>query len=259
MKKIFTLAAVLIITLAGFVACKKEPVSVNNGNPPATPDAQLQVALNDSYLPAAKIDSAIAVWEVAGTGQTVPLEVEGNKLTTDLANFVRSGSGTLTVQLFTQAKVNDMPLQWEQRFAYTLNRKTAVQLTAPSDFKDPSWNPRAISRSEISVAKGTVIIALRPEDAYFELKDVAPDIAKRIEIVRSFYLNDTTALVASRGWMGQAADLDTKGGYINRNHFADLPAQMAGRTWNKYKIRASFHAALNPARIYETEFVNDKP
>lgn len=259
MKKIFTLAVILILTIRGFVSCKKETVTANDGSLHGTPDAQLRVALNGTYLPPAKIDSAVAIWEVAGTAQTVPLRPGGNLLTTALTNFVNSGSGTLTVQLFTQSMVSDKPLQWEQRFAYTLNRKAAVQLAAPVGLNDASWNPRAISHSQMANANATLIIALRPEDAYFELKDVAPDVAKRIEIVRSFYLNDTTALIASRGWIGQADNLNSNGGLVNRDHFAALPVQIAGRAWSKYKIRASFYAALNPDRIYETEFVNDKP
>jgi hypothetical protein len=193
--------------------------------------------------------------------ETLKLQENGNKLKASLRDIQNDGTGILTLQLFTQTKVDGKPLQWEKRFSHTLNRSKMVQLTAPVDLKDKSWSPRIICRSEIYGAGFTAVIALRPEDSYFELKGVNPDISDRIEIVRSFFHNDTTNLVASRGWVGTAANLDSKGNLLDRDHFRNLTEQIDGRAWNKYKIRASFYNIIpnHPYENYEFEFEQDKP
>jgi hypothetical protein len=255
MKKLATKTLCLLVTATVFFAsCKKERIIA-----PGQTAKQLQVTLNENYLPAAKVDSAVAIWEVNGTTQTVNLQLTDNKLTTSLANLKNNGTGKLAIQLFTQTKVGEMPLQWENRFTYTLNRTTPVSLAAPADIKDPSWHPRAICKSDIYNGNFTAIIAIRPEDAYFELKEIAPGLAKRIEVVRSFYQNDTTHLVASRGWVGNKSNLDAKGNLVDREHFSNLPEQIGERSWNKYKIRATFYANTNPQQIYESEFEQNKP
>jgi hypothetical protein len=253
MKKVVTKTFCFIASAVVLWSCKKDTIPAPN---PAW--AQLEVVLNETYMPAAKIDSAVAIWEVNGSAQTVKLQVAGNKLTASLAQLSKAGAGTLAVQLYTQTKAYNQSLQWEKRFAYTLNRTTPVQLAAPVSIKDPSWNPRLIARSDIYMAHFTAIIALRPEDAYFELKDVAPGIAQRIEVVRSFYQNDRNTLVASRGWVGDASKLDGKGNLTDRNHFSNLAEQIDGRAWNKYLVRASFFSQLEPHQIVQFDIFEDK-
>lgn len=251
MKKTFTL---LVLLVTAFAACRKEPLKPE----PVTTDAPLEIALNETYMPAAKIDSALAVWETAGTTQTVALQRSGNKLSTRLSNF-KSGNGTLTVQLFTQTTVAGKPLQWEKRFVHTLSSSSPLLLAAPTSFADAAWNPRMISRNDIAGASATVIIGLRPGDAYFELKNVTAALSKRIVLERSFYLNDTANLVAAKTWVGDAADLDAGGNLVDRHHFETLEAQLGAGQWNKYLIKAQFYAQLSPNYIYETEFILDKP
>lgn len=248
-----TVFAAFSITLL-MAACKQDAV----GDMVSSSKA-LQVALNESYMPAAKIDSALAIWEVNGTTQTVKLQQTANALTTSLDSFKKSGAGMLTVQLFSQTKIGNEPLQWEKRFTYTLDRAKPVSLTAPANIKDAAWNPRVISKYESFDGQFTAIIAVRPEDAYFELKGVAPAIAKRIEIVRSFFLNDTTTLVASRGWTGDASHLDTKGNLVDRQHFQNLMELLDGKEWDKFKVRATFYAQVTPHQIIEYEIEQDKP
>ena len=249
--KISSLA--LSITLL-FASCEKHPVIQ-----PIEKSGQLEVALNETYMPMAKIDSAIAFWQVDGKTQIIKLTPSGNKLTTSLDSFTQPGTGMLAVQLFTQTKLNDMPLQWEQRFTYSLNRGSDVRLAGPANIKDPLWNPRLIQISTIYQAEFTVITAIRPEDAYFELKGIAPAVANRIEIVRSFFENDTTRLVAKQEWIGAANNLDNAGNLVNREHFKNLAEQINGKMWGKSKIRASIYKQLNPNEIYEAETLLEKP
>jgi hypothetical protein len=245
----------LLLTVL-FPSCKKESIGDSDQS-----DIQLEISLNQDYLPIAKVDSAILLWEANGMRETLKLQENGNKLKASLKDIQNDGPGILALQLFTQTKVDGKPLQWEKRFPYTLKRSIPVKLQAPVDFKDDSWSPRVICKSEINGAGFTAIIALRPEDSYFELKGVDLAISDRIEIVRSFYHNDTTNLVASRGWIGTAANLDNKGNLLDRDHFRNLEEQIDGRVWNKYKIRASFYNIIpnHPHENYEFEFEQDKP
>ena len=244
-------------TIILFTACSKDPV-IQPERPEQEEMKDLVIHLNN-YLPTAKLDSAIAIWEVAGTTQKVKLQVKNNKLFTSLASFDYKGTGKLAVQLFTQIHMDQIPLQWENGFTYTLNPTVALELAAPTDIKDPSWSPRLVYNSEIHDANFLALIAIRPEDTYFELRGVEPRIAKRIEIVRSFFNNDTTTLVASRGWIGQAKDLDEKGNVVNRDHFSALVEQIDGRPWNILKVRATFFAQLNPGEAYEAETEHNRP
>jgi predicted component of type VI protein secretion system len=241
---------------AVLVSCKKNSEDQPKPDLPAQ-TKQIEVNLNTGYMPAAKVDSALAIWEVGTYTQTIRLSKDGEKLTGKLAEITREGTGTLTVQLFTQTKIGQIPLQWEKQLPYTLSRTAPVSFTAPTAINDKSWNPRAICESTMHMASFTAIIALRPQDAYFELKGVEPAISKRIEVVRSFFTNDTATLVASRGWIGKTNDLDAGGNLIDRHHFRSLPEQLENRQWQKMKVRASFYANLNPHQIIEAEFVHD--
>jgi hypothetical protein len=255
MKRITANVTCLIVCLAVLTSsCKKNQI-----HEPDQSAAPFQVSLNEAYIAASKVDSAFAIWEVNGSTQIIKLQVAGNKLTTSLDSFKKSGAGILAVQLYTQTKVDNIPLQWEKRFPYTLNRSTPVSLAAPADIKDTSWSPRLIYVSNIYNAEFTAILALRPEDPYFELKGVVPQITKRIEIVRSYYQNDTSTVVASKSWTGQATDLDNNGNLVNRAHFQSLAGEIGAKAWNKIKFRASFYAQINPAEIYEAETVHNKP
>lgn len=65
--KTFPFALALLIIVS---SCKKDRVDA-----PVLQDAQLQVSLNENYMPATKVDSALAIWEVAGKTQTITLHL----------------------------------------------------------------------------------------------------------------------------------------------------------------------------------------
>lgn len=255
------LASFLLLTVA-FAACRKTSVQTDPVDPGLATDAQLEIALNDTYLPASKLDSAVVVWQstgIAGTTQTVALQRSGNKLFTPLSNFRKTGNGTLTVQLFTQTKTADHPLQREKRFAYTLSHSTPLLLTAPAGFTDAAWNPRMMCRNRIGDAGAAVVIGLRPDDACFELKGVDTSLSKRIVVERSFYRDNLINPVATKTWTGNASNLDRYGNLTDRAYFETLPVQLAGNPWNKSLIKVQFYKQLNPHYIYESEFVLDRP
>src|SRR3954453_866804 len=101
MKRITANITCLIVSVAVLIAsCKKDPVQE-----PDQSAAAFQVSLNEDYVAASKVDSAIALWEVNGSTQIIKLQVAGHTFTTSLDSFRKSGAGMLTVQLYTQTKV----------------------------------------------------------------------------------------------------------------------------------------------------------
>ena len=243
-----------------FVSCTKDPIEKPGDKPGGEPPVQkqLKIVLNNQYMPAAKVDSALAIWEVNGTTKTVKLQAQGDQLSTNLFNFQEEGSGTLTVQLYTQTQVDGKSLQWEYRIPYLMDRNTSKVLEAPKSINDPFWNPRAIFRYDNPMGSSfSFLVALRPQDAYFELRGVQPVYGKRIEIVRSFHKKDPAALVVAQNWICQASCLDSKGNFVNRLHFGSLPHQVEGKSWDQYRITAYFHLNSTPAMTYEFNLTQD--
>ena len=231
----------------------------NSGGQPGSTAKYVQVSLNN-YLPAAKVDSAIVIWEAHGVTQTVKMTLANNQYRVPLSSLNNNGNGVLTIQIFSQLKEDGKPLQWEHRIAYLMDRTKDVSVAAPADFNDPSWHPRAVFQYDNSMgSRFSALVALRPEDSYFELKGVEPVYAKRIEIVRSFHQKETGTVAFSRGWVGSYTNLDNKGNLVDRLHFSNLREQIIDKDWNQYRIRASFHLNSNPAMTYQFTLVQDKP
>lgn len=265
MKKLATKTTCLLLLLTvAFASCQKEsiepgkPSGGNNSDRPEPFAQYLQITMNE-FLPASKIDSALVIWEVNGVSQTEKLSLVGNLFRLSLATLNNNGNGSLTIQLFSQLKVDGKPLQWEYRSPYTLNRTEAVTVVAPVDMRDPSWNPRVIFHYDNGRGgRFSALIALRSEDAYFELKGVEPVYARRIEIVRSYHKKETGTLVFSRGWVGQHTSLDNSGNLTDRQHFSNLREQLIDKEWNQYRIRASFYLNSNPNMTYEFNLEQDR-
>jgi hypothetical protein len=262
MKHIATKTTCFFIALAlAFSSCKKDHDVYGHGSPGGNPVPEsqyLQVPLN-AYLPASKIDSALAIWEVNGVTQIVKMPLVENQFRLSLGTLRNNGFGVLTVQLFSQEKIDGKPLQWEHRVPYTLNKKQAVTFAAPENINDASWKPRVIFHYDNSMgSRFSAIIALRTDDPYFELKGVEPAYAKRIEIVRSFHQKETGVMAFSRGWVGQVTNLDNKGNLVDRLHFSNLREQLSEEEWNEYRIRASFFLNSNPSHSYEFGIVQDR-
>jgi hypothetical protein len=252
----------LLLILAVVSSCSKDPVGKPQpGSGQQQSAKELRLALNESYLPLSKVDSAVAIWTTNGTTQSVRLQAGDGVLKTSLANFTYQGTGTLTVQLFTQLKVDGQPLQWEYSAYYQLYRNDAVLLTGPANITDPEWKPRVIfNYDNFMGSRFRAFIALRPDDPYFQLKGVEPVYAKKIEIKRSFHDKASGQLIFSRGWVcEQARCLDqTTWSMVDRSHFLNLDEQLAGRQWNQFRVEAYFHLNSTPASVIGFALVGDK-
>ncbi|HEY8898616.1 MAG TPA: hypothetical protein VIM79_27495, partial [Niastella sp.] len=129
----------IIISSLLLGACKKNKEELKT---PAGP-ANLEIRLEPGYMPATKIDSAIAVWEINGTSKTIRLQLSGDTLRAPLQQF-GEGNGQLTIQLYTKVKVNNTDLQWEKRWQFQLQHNEPVLLQGPANYENKDWMPRVI-------------------------------------------------------------------------------------------------------------------
>ncbi|MCW3106046.1 MAG: hypothetical protein JWQ09_552, partial [Segetibacter sp.] len=172
-------ALALSVTL--FNSCKKD--HQGTGQLPIVKEERIAVKLNSTYVPAAKIDSAIAIWEINGQLQQERMQVSNDTLFTDVKKFT-AGNGRLTVQLYTKNELRQRRLQWEKRSDINLKHTESTTWNAPADLKDATWFPRIIMID--NPTSFTAIIALRPADPYFLLKNVPAGY--KIELERGYYL-----------------------------------------------------------------------
>lgn len=160
-------------------ACKK---SKEEGTTPAA-SRNLEIRLDTGYMPVNKIDSAIVEWKINGASKTIQLQLSGDTLRAPLQEF-SEGTGQLTIQLYTKVKVSNNDLQWEKRWQFQLQHNEPVLLKGPTNYEDANWLPRVILTE--SFTKFIAILAVRPEDPYFCLKNL-PAKYPYIEFERGYY------------------------------------------------------------------------
>lgn len=116
-----------------------------------------------------------------GKVQTERLQLSHDTLFVN-ASTLDKGAGVLTVQLFTNIVLRQRKLQWEKRLETTIKPGQPVHWAAPLNFEDNNWFPKVILTD--APTNFTAIVALRPDDAYFLLKNVPPGF--KIELERNY-------------------------------------------------------------------------
>lgn len=202
-------------------ACKKDK---GEDNPPPTL-GNLEIRLAAAYMPADKIDSAIVVWEVNSNSKTVRLKISGDTLRAPLENFTE-GNGLMTIQLYTKVKVNQVDLQWEKRWQFQLQHDQPVILQGPVNYEDKDWMPRVILIEP--TIKFIAILAVRPEDPYFRLKNL-PAGWPYIEMERGYYKIPGGIEYAGYGYYkcNGTCGSDVE----DRTFYANMGAMVGNKTW----------------------------
>ncbi len=226
-----TIAAVVaLIAAILFNACKKEelpplPQPVDNSE-------RIAIKLSSQYLNAAKVDSALVQWEVNGLVQEAKMQLSNDTLHTTTKIF-QKGRGRLTVQVFSNLRLNQQKLQWEKREELELKEKASVNLAAPAGYEDQGWFPRIIlidGRTNF-----TAIVALRPADPYFLLKNVPPGF--KIELERNYVATPGGAQIIGSGyWRCQTVCTDARGIIENREFFKPLKDMVGNKPWKMVEV-----------------------
>jgi hypothetical protein len=222
MKKLSS-AAFSGIIISGLLlgACKKNK---EDHKAPAGP-GHLEIKLDTTYMPADKIDSAIAVWEINGSSKKLKLQISGDTLRAPLQEL-SEGNGQLTIQLYTKVKVNNTDLQWEKRWQFQLQHNEPVLLQGPANYEDKNWLPRVILTEHFT--KFVAILAVRPEDPYFCLKNL-PVKYPYIELERGYYKIPGGVEYAGYGYYKCNGTCGTD--FEDRSFFANMGNMVGIKPW----------------------------
>jgi hypothetical protein len=225
-----TIVATVLSTTFFLSACTKN-------HPPAPPPSvekvnRIAVKLNAGYLPASQVDSAVLFWELNGQVEEKKMQLSNDTLFTN-AKELPAGAGRLTVQIFSKIALRYRNLQWEKRTEVNLKHSESINLAAPAGFDDPAWNPRVIMIDEPT--KFTAIVALRPADPFFQLKNVPTGY--KIELERNYVATPGGAQIVGGGlWKCNTVCTNENGIIENRDFFSPLPAQIGGKPWKMVEI-----------------------
>lgn len=239
-----------LITVLAFSACKKEAIE-----PKPTPVEEkkyLNVVLHP-YIHPTEVDSAIAKWKIGGVEKSVKLSLRNDSLSADVKAFSK-GAGTITVQIYSNKRLANKSLQYERAVNINLQQTHNVRINGPESIQDKNWKPRVIfSLIQNNNLVATTIVAIRPEDNYFEFQKVDPGWRHRILLERVYYkLGSPYTLIAEGGWDCANNCLAGSGDYINTTHFEFLARQAQNKSWDRVEFLVRFYSAPNNAA--ETNF-----
>lgn len=210
-------------------SCAKKPVC-----PEPRPELKaLAVALDKNYLGAGLVDSAFALWETGTQQQRILLSKSNDSLVAGLKQFA-TGQGRLSLQLFTQIKFGTSnSSQWVYSKEATINPNRELIVAGPGSFQDAHWKPRV----EIKDAVGHfAVVALRPDDPYFFVKDVADNLRKLV-VGREYWRQGGGVFKVGGGeWQCSSNCRNSYGHVENSQFFSFLPDQIGNSSWNHIEI-----------------------
>lgn len=218
----------LIIILANS-SCTREP-----GLPPAGESNRIfKIQLHSSYLQGDKVDSAVATWTVNGRQQRVFLTRSADTLVGELKKF-DAGSGQIEVEIVSSKKFSSFySSRWYLRKQATITLTDNFTLEGPEGFNDTQWKPRVELKDNIG---HFAIVARRPDDSYFFIKDVPVGIQKVI-LARDYWkLGGGVFRVGGGEWQCSTNCTDGNNNIENTHFFSFLPAQIGSSAWNHIEI-----------------------
>lgn len=160
----------------------------------------------------------------------------------------------MTVQIYSNKKLENKSLQYERKINVDLQHTQNVRINGPESLQDINWKPRIIFKLRESNNLNIItIVAIRPEDTYFEFQKVDPGWRHRILLERVYYkLGNPNTVIAEGGWDCANNCLDGTGDYLNTTHFLFLARQAQNKSWDRVEFLVRFYSAPNNAA--ETNF-----
>lgn len=231
--KTLLIAGVLILF---FQACKKE----DGDKGPIPTKGQLKIALNNTYLPASKIDSAFLIWSTLNGQDSASFNLQGNSLVLETEALPQEQKN-YQVALMTSAKLGYNKLKWDKTFTATFQPASSLTIQGPQTIQDSNWLPRVILDDHTGLI---AFSGVRPTDAYFSFFRVDP-LWQSIDFDRSYWNNrGGVHRVAGSVWHGIKV-FDNNGMYVNNSFFSFLPNQIGTQTWNHLEIFILFSTVGN--------------
>jgi hypothetical protein len=239
--KFITISLLFVSLLLASVGCKKNPEAVSPAKSPV-----LSVQLTQAYLRGTQVDSAFVNWKTGSTQQRFKMEQRNDSLVVPMNAFIE-GNGELTIHIFANKKYSNQYLgQWLLRKTVRLEKTKTTSYTGPASFFDTDWFPRV----ELKDAIGhEATIALRPDDAYFIVKDPGHPI-QQLTVERSYWKTVGGIQLAGRE-IWQCSSNCT--GIANEEHFKTLPQRIGTKPWNHISIVVFFQVDDNSGWIIDLE------
>jgi hypothetical protein len=236
--KLVSLWAMILLVAAG---CRKNDGDATLPPPPPPPppaNALLVVKITGGYITPAMVDSAFAVWTKAGEEKKVKMEKRNDSLLVNLSEF-SEGNGTMAIRVYTTKKfAQHYNSQWFLSKDIELKRSTAVVFGGPDGFNDANWLPRALIKDGIG---HEALVALRPEDAYFSIKEFGHPVVK-LEVTREYWQTKGGLTMAGGGqWRCNTGC----GAVTNTDFFNFLPAMIGNKQWDHIEWYIMFWTDAN--------------
>jgi hypothetical protein len=241
--KFLTSFILAVVILSG---CKKDDF-ISGVN-----ERVIKIALNNQYVSVQQIDSAFLYTEFAGSNRKIKLDIKDNSLQTKFSSFSQS-TGKLMIQLYTSAKFQGKPLQFEKEMPLNLSTREPLIINGPTGFTDLAWKPRIILDHQDVAMRYTAIVALRPSDSYFEIQHLPENWNKRMSVYRGFYKANYVTKIYGKTW---DSNNYVPGNQVNRGFFTNLQPEVNHLDWDKMAIEVAFYTS--PNTISELSFVYDK-
>ncbi|MBL7741077.1 MAG: hypothetical protein JNK14_17780 [Chitinophagaceae bacterium] len=218
--------------LLAAAGCRKDPP------PPSSVKALLSVKLDQPYLTITQVDSAFAIWKTNGQEQRIKLTISHDSLLTDM-NAFNEGNGELTLHIFSNKKYSNQYFgEWVSHKNISIQKTRALGYNGPSSFYDAAWLPRVDLQDAIG---HRAIMALRPDDAYFLVKDPGHPLFELV--VNREYWKTTGGIQFAGGDTWQCTTQCTD--IVNEEFFSSLPQRIGNKPWNHISINILFATDAN--------------
>jgi hypothetical protein len=240
----------LAFTIA-LASCNKHVDEKPPASKPPVSNPLLSIKLDTQYLGSTQTDSAIAVWKRGNVEKSIRLQLRNDSLVADIAQF-EEGEGHLSITLFSKHKVrNQYYLQWVLKKNITIEKTKGLEYTGPKNFFDAAWLPRV----ELWDGVGNrAILGLRPEDSYFLVKKVRPNLY-RLVVAKEFWKTvGGIQRIGGGEWNCATGCLNENGDVENTNYFDFIPGQIGARAWNHISIIVLYETDMNGGYSIDLEY-----
>lgn len=212
-------------------SCRKQ-----GDSPDTTPtNPLLELSFENSYVSLAEIDSAVFIWSDATGIHRRLLELRADSLYLPLHDFPAAIIPGKLELYGAREYARQYQGIWVRDIELPAVRSVDIVTSAPTQFEDLAWKPRVRLTDAIG---HSAVIGLRPDDPYF-LIGATPRFYPQVQMERSYWNTvGGVSPVASKLWDCRNDCIDQP----DESFFADLPARIAGRSWNHISLTVAFRS-----------------